>query len=292
MPIINTKVSKMGEENLRHSLIALAVSSLLLFSGCGGGDSAKEEPTINHTPQITSSATTTVAENQTSAIDIDATDPDGDNLLYSISGGDYRSFDINSSTGLVTFKVAPDYEIKTTYSFTATVSDGNLSVIQAITLKVLNIAEELPQLQNLAEVLNTFTYSGDVNWSESSDEFYTGDSSWSNQDTNDSQSSCMVQTTDETSAKQLSFYTFFLLTMAGNFGLIISQDIFSFYLFFTLMSLASYGLIVFNRDKESFYAGLVYIILVVIGEVILFVTFLLLAQTSEQLHLKLYEPDI
>ena len=81
--------------------------------------------------------------------------------------------------------------------------------------------------------------------------------------------------------KQLSFYTFFLFAMAGNFGLIISQDIFSFYLFFTLMSFASYGLVVFNKDKEAFQAGLVYIILVVIGEVMLFVAFLLLAQTSD-----------
>ncbi|MEN4046181.1 proton-conducting transporter membrane subunit [Sulfurimonas sp. NWX367] len=81
--------------------------------------------------------------------------------------------------------------------------------------------------------------------------------------------------------RQISFYSFFLLAMAGNFGLVISQDIFSFYLFFTLMSFASYGLVVFNKDKEAFDAGLVYIILVVIGEVMLFVAFLLLAQTSD-----------
>ncbi|UCN00870.1 hypothetical protein LCX93_02850 [Sulfurimonas sp. SWIR-19] len=81
--------------------------------------------------------------------------------------------------------------------------------------------------------------------------------------------------------KQVSFYSFFLLAMAGNFGLIVSQDIFSFYLFFTLMSFASYGLVVFNRDNEAFHAGLVYIVLVVIGEVMLFVAFLLLAQISD-----------
>ncbi len=81
--------------------------------------------------------------------------------------------------------------------------------------------------------------------------------------------------------KQVSFYMFFLLAMAGNFGLILSQDIFSFYLFFTLMSFASYGLVVFNKNKEAFHAGLVYIVLVVIGEVILFVAFLLLTQISD-----------
>ena len=47
------------------------------------------------------------------------------------------------------------------------------------------------------------------------------------------------------------------------------------------MSFASYGLVVFKGDKEAYHAGLVYISLVVIGEVMLFVAFLLLMQTSE-----------
>ena len=81
--------------------------------------------------------------------------------------------------------------------------------------------------------------------------------------------------------QQVRFYLFFLLAMVGNFGLIVAQDIFSFYLFFTLMSFASYGLVVFKGDGEAFRAGLVYIVLVVIGEIILFGAFLMLAQTSE-----------
>ncbi|MDQ7043085.1 MAG: proton-conducting transporter membrane subunit [Sulfurimonas sp.] len=81
--------------------------------------------------------------------------------------------------------------------------------------------------------------------------------------------------------QQLRFYRFFLLAMAGNFGLIVSGDIFSFYLFFTLMSFASYGLVAFRGDKEAFYAGLVYIVLVVVGEVMLFVALLMLAHASD-----------
>lgn len=71
------------------------------------------------------------------------------------------------------------------------------------------------------------------------------------------------------------FFCFFLLTMAGNFGLVLAHDLLSFYLFFALLSFASYGLVVHERTTEAFEAGSVYIILVVVGEVALFSAFLL-----------------
>ena len=77
------------------------------------------------------------------------------------------------------------------------------------------------------------------------------------------------------------FLSYFLLAMTGNIGLILAQDLISFYLFFTLMSFASYGLVVHVRSSEAFYAGRVYMILVVIGEVALFAA-LLLAMTATQ----------
>jgi len=98
-------------------------------------------------PNITSSSTATVAENQLFAIDVTATDADGDTLIYSISDGDADSFDINSSTGVVTFKNAPDYEAKTSYSFTVTVSDGNdatENATQAIMISISNVSDSAP----------------------------------------------------------------------------------------------------------------------------------------------------
>ncbi len=71
------------------------------------------------------------------------------------------------------------------------------------------------------------------------------------------------------------FIIYFLLAMTGNFGLILAQDLSSFYLFFTLMSFASYGLVVHIRSSEAFYAGRVYMVLVVIGEVALFAALVL-----------------
>ena len=73
--------------------------------------------------------------------------------------------------------------------------------------------------------------------------------------------------------KRSRFFLFFLLSMAGNFGLIVSHDVVSFYAFFALMSFASYGLVVHNGDAEALQAGRIYIYLVVIGEVLLFTAF-------------------
>ncbi len=66
------------------------------------------------------------------------------------------------------------------------------------------------------------------------------------------------------------FFVYFLLSMTGNLGLILAQDLTSFYLFFALMSFASYGLVVHQRSLEALHAGRIYIILVVIGEIALF----------------------
>lgn len=67
-----------------------------------------------------------------------------------------------------------------------------------------------------------------------------------------------------------SFTVYFLLAMSGNFGLILAQDMVGFYFFFALMSFASYGLVIHERTEAVRHAGLVYIVLVVIGEVLIF----------------------
>ncbi|MFO8023741.1 complex I subunit 5 family protein [Thiohalophilus sp.] len=76
------------------------------------------------------------------------------------------------------------------------------------------------------------------------------------------------------------FGVFFLLAMSGNFGLIIAQELLSFYLFFALMSLASYGLVVHERSQAALRAGRIYIILVLLGEVLLFTALVMLVNAS------------
>jgi formate hydrogenlyase subunit 3/multisubunit Na+/H+ antiporter MnhD subunit len=77
-----------------------------------------------------------------------------------------------------------------------------------------------------------------------------------------------------------SFYLALLLAMTGNFGLILAADMPTFYLCFALMSFASYGLVVHRRDRDSFRAGKVYLVLVVTGEVLIFSGMVGLAHTA------------
>ena len=72
----------------------------------------------NHVPSITSNggrdtAAISVSEKSTAVTTVSATDPDGGTTLaYSISGGaDAALFQINSSTGALSFKVAPQLRV-------------------------------------------------------------------------------------------------------------------------------------------------------------------------------------
>ena len=118
---------------MRNYIPYLVAVLALSFSACSSEG--------NDTPTITSPATATVNENQTDAITITATDADNDTLTYSLSGTDAASFNIDSATGVVTFKVAPDYETKSSYSFSATANDLTTSDTQVVTITVTNIGD-------------------------------------------------------------------------------------------------------------------------------------------------------
>ncbi|MFT5188210.1 MAG: hydrogenase-4 component B [Verrucomicrobiales bacterium] len=71
--------------------------------------------------------------------------------------------------------------------------------------------------------------------------------------------------------RRLSYNAFLVFAMIGNFGLILARDAVAFYSCFALMSFASFGLIIHNRDEAAIKAGKVYMILVILGEISLFV---------------------
>ncbi len=92
---------------------------------------------VNYVPLITSNgggatAAISVEENTTEVTTVTASDANpGDTLSYSISGTDVARFEIDSVTGVLTFKDLPDYEAPADantdndYQVTVTVSDGN-----------------------------------------------------------------------------------------------------------------------------------------------------------------------
>ncbi|MCP1674907.1 formate hydrogenlyase subunit 3/multisubunit Na+/H+ antiporter MnhD subunit [Natronocella acetinitrilica] len=61
----------------------------------------------------------------------------------------------------------------------------------------------------------------------------------------------------------------YLLTLAGNMGVLITQDMVSFYLSFAVMTFAGYGLIAHQSTDEALRAGRIYLILAIAGEALL-----------------------
>jgi VCBS repeat-containing protein len=113
---------------------------------------------VNDTPIITSATTASFAENGTgtaytaTASDVDA----GTTLTYSIAGTDAALFNINSSTGAVTFKNSPNFEspadagANNVYDITVSASDGSLSsAAQAVAITVTNVVESTPVLTSV-----------------------------------------------------------------------------------------------------------------------------------------------
>ncbi len=95
-------------------------------------------------PVLTSTATVSIEENTTSVLTVTATDADGDILSYAISGVDAWRFDLDAVSGLVAFKVAPDFENPgdaygdNVYDLIVNASDGFNSTSQNVTITVTN----------------------------------------------------------------------------------------------------------------------------------------------------------
>ena len=129
----------------------LVFISLIIIAACGGGGGGGSDapgsgyttPT-NNPPSITNTnMNISVVENQTSAFTVNATDPNGDTLTYSLSGDDASLLSI-SNQGVVTFNTAPDFEnpsdgdTDNVYKITVTVSDGSLNATANFEVTVTN----------------------------------------------------------------------------------------------------------------------------------------------------------
>ncbi len=92
----------------------------------------------NNPPQITSTAVTSVDENQLYSYDVNATDPENDTLTYSLTQNP-SGMTINSSSGLINW--TPGSNDSGTYSITVKVSDGTNNVTQSYTLTVNDVSQ-------------------------------------------------------------------------------------------------------------------------------------------------------
>ena len=135
--------------SMKNKIASLTVLTILTACGGGGGggsntpDNGYTAPT-NRPPSISNTIMNiSVLENQTSAFTVNATDPDGDTLVFSVSGDDADLLRI-SMEGIVTFANAPDFENPSdadgnnVYKITANVSDGSLSATANFEVTVTN----------------------------------------------------------------------------------------------------------------------------------------------------------
>ncbi|MDG2520606.1 tail fiber protein [Caulobacter segnis] len=109
---------------------------------------------INEAPRITSNAAVSINENNQSVVTVAGSDPDaGTTLTYSIVGGDDAGlFEINSATGVLRFRAAPDFEVPQSaagdnfYRVQVQASDGLLAASQTISVQVVDVNDTDPRI--------------------------------------------------------------------------------------------------------------------------------------------------
>ncbi len=159
---INTSITQSGFalDDARVDLTSLSGASLLrintddaqsvYFDNLSWTNAAL--PVTNAAPTFNSSTTASIAENtstSTTVLDVNADDGDGGsndaNVTYSLSGTDAGDFDIDGSSGVITFTSSPDFENPTDddtnndYELIVTADDGgssNNTASQDITITV------------------------------------------------------------------------------------------------------------------------------------------------------------
>ena len=124
--------------------------SVSVSDGNGGSDSIAvtiNVTNVNEAPSFaTNTATRSIAENTASGQNIgsavSATDVDANTTFsYTLGGTDAASFSIVSTSGQLRTRAALNFESKTSYSVTVTVSDGSLSDTISVTINVTNVNE-------------------------------------------------------------------------------------------------------------------------------------------------------
>jgi len=133
------------------SFKACVVLFALFLAGCGGGGGGSGMPPApaNRPPAFTSAATASAAENGSGTIyTATAADPDGNALIFSLSGGADRAAFAITAGGALSFVQAPDFEIPTdadannVYLVQIGVSDGATSAILDLAVTVTNVGPD------------------------------------------------------------------------------------------------------------------------------------------------------
>ncbi len=133
----------------------------VLLASCGGdsGGSGPPPPPSqgNRPPAFTSAATVSTAENVSGAIyTASASDPDGNTLVFAITGGADRAAFALTPAGALSFAAPPDFEAPTdtdannVYLVQITVSDGTATVPLDLSVTVTNAGNDVFRVRRVA----------------------------------------------------------------------------------------------------------------------------------------------
>lgn len=81
------------------------------------------------------------------------------------------------------------------------------------------------------------------------------------------------------------FIVCWLLTLLGNLGVFLADDLITFLVFYALVSLPAYGLIIYERTPEALRAGKIYLGFALLGENLLLLAFVLLTHGTNDMQL-------
>ena len=98
---------------------------------------------VNDAPSINIASTIQAAENQTAVTTVSVSDVDEDELTLTLGGTDADSFNL-SDENVLTFKEAPDYETKSSYVITLSLTDGTETVTKDVTITITNVNDVAP----------------------------------------------------------------------------------------------------------------------------------------------------
>ncbi|NGZ07539.1 MAG: hypothetical protein G8237_14425, partial [Magnetococcales bacterium] len=122
---------------------------------------------VNEAPSITNNAAISINENTTAVATLTSSDPEGQTVTYSITGGEDRTkFALNGST--LSFITAPDFELPTdvgannTYSVTITASDGNQTSAKSFTVTVNNVSDSADTISANSSTTGRVSVNGSI----------------------------------------------------------------------------------------------------------------------------------
>ena len=108
---------------------------------------------VNDAPSINSQTVVRGVTGSTAVSGLNITDVDGDDITITLSGTDAESFELIDN--VLTFKAAPDYFVKSSYTLTIVASDGTLETTQDITVSVYRLQTSGFEIPDAIKVIET-----------------------------------------------------------------------------------------------------------------------------------------